>query len=412
MKKLALWIVIYTSLLSSLDMNDAIVIALQKSDSLQEKSALRKQSEAIYKQNYSSFIPKINAGYIFSFNMPSSPRPSYLLSSFNVEFEYNLFNGLKDYYGMLDSRESKKRTDYAFDHERANVALQTKNAYIGILQSRALIEVLLERQKNIKAQRDRALQFVNQGIRAKNEALTMEITLSDTLMSLQNAKLLLDYYTKTLEQILKTKIEAAELEDIGVEEDKTLNTDEIFSSMLDRNYEYLSLLSMLNSSMYKKKQAFGNFLPSVNLIGVKYWYLDGGMAASATYGLQSQIRLSVKWNLFNGLSDGYKLQASRYYEISIQSKINALKRDMYIQVQDLVRQYNLAKERYHISTESLKKAQENYKITNNRYSQGIGSYTELIDAELLLNTAKTNITQAKYGMANALAQIDYLLNQY
>lgn len=403
---------ILTSSLFSLSLNDAIIIALQKSDLVQEKSALKKQGEALYKESFSSFMPSLNTGYILSYNAPSTPRSAYVLNSFNIRFEYNLFNGLKDYYRILDSKEKKRRTEYALINERANIALKTKDAYIGALQSKALIEVLKERQKNIQTQKNKALQFVNQGIRAKNESLSMEIALSNTLISLQSAELSLEYYIKTLEQILKSKVSSDELEDIEIDEAKVLDTDEIFLSMLERNSEYLSLLSQLDSSKYQKKQLLGNFLPSVDLSGVKYWYIDGGRAASTTYGLQSQIRFSISWNLFNGLSDGYKLQASRYYELSLQSRINALKHEMYVQAQDLVRQYNLAKEQYKISTQTLQKAQENYQITNNRYAQGIGTYTELIDAELLLNTAKTNIAQAKYGIASALAKVDYLLNKW
>ncbi len=407
-----LLIIIWTSSIFSLSLNDAIVIALQKSDLIQEKDALKKRGEALYKESFSSFMPSLSTGYILSYNDPSAPRSTYMLNSFNIRFEYNLFNGFKDYYKILDSKENRKRADYGLINERANIVLKTKDAYIGALQSKALIVVLKERQKNIQTQKNKALQFVNQGIRAKNESLSMEIALSNTLISLQSAELSLEYYLKALEQILKSKISSDELEDIEIDETKVLDIDDIFSSILQRNSEYLSLLSQLNSSVYQKKQLFGSFLPSIDLSGVKYWYIDGGRAASTTYGLQSQIRFSINWNLFNGFSDGYKLQASRYYELSLQSKINALKRDIYIQAQDLIRQYNLAKEQYKISTQTLKKAQENYQITNNRYTQGIGTYTELIDAELLLNTAKTNIAQAKYGIASTLAKIDYLLNKW
>ncbi|WP_104697581.1 MULTISPECIES: TolC family protein [unclassified Helicobacter] len=409
MKKLLL-ILIFINGLFSLNLEDVIHIVVSQSPDVKEKIALKQQGNYLKKATYGALMPSIDTGYVFSYNIPSSQR-HYTLNSFNIKFNYNLFNGLKDYYAILQAKENTKRLDYNLTKSQAEIVLRAKQAYINILQFQTLLNILQERKKNIESQRNKAQQFVRQGIRAKNESLSMEILLSNTILSIKDTELKLSYQKQTLEKLLNTSFDTKDLEDIDINIHKEINISEIYQNILDQNPDYLNLTSMLDSAKFQNKSDFGNFLPTINLSGTKFWYIGGSNIVSTSYGLQSQIHLSATWNVFNGLRDNNKYQASRVYTLSLQNKIDALKRDLHLQLQDLVRQLMLTKEQFLISTDTLSKAEENYKIVNNRYAQGIATYTELIDAELLLNNARTNIAQAKYGFALLLAQIDYLENK-
>ncbi|MCE3036944.1 TolC family protein [Helicobacter sp. faydin-H20] len=401
--------VLFFCFVNALSLDEAVMIALQKSDFIATQESLKKQGEYLKKAKYSALMPTFDGGYSFSYNIPGRSS-DYYLNAFHLKFSYNLFNGLKDYYAIKDSKEEVKRLDYALSDSVFNVVLKTKSAYIHALQSKILLEILKTRKKNLEIQRTKAQQFVFQGIRAKNESLSMDILLSNTLISIKNAELSIDYQLKTLEQLLKTPVHLEELKDIEIDTEIVLNEEEIFSQVLERNTQYLNLLSLLDSAKLQHKISYSNFLPKLDLSGIKYWYVDGGSSiVSTSYGLQSQLRLNLSWNFFNGLSDGYKYQASRVYILSLQNKVEALKRELKIKLQEYFKRLNLSKEQYAINKDSLNKAEENYKITNNRYVQGIGTYTELIDAELLLNTARTNIAQAKYDIALILAELDYFI---
>lgn len=409
MKKILL-LLIFMHNLFSLTLEEAINIVLHQSPDVREKVALKQQGDYLKKATYGALMPSIDTGYTFSYNIPSSQK-HYTLNSFNIKFNYNLFNGLKDYYAILQAKENTRRLDYDLTKSQADIVLKAKQSYINILQFQTLLGILQERKKNIEAQRNKAQQFVRQGIRAKNESLSMEILLSNTLISIKDIELKLSYQKQTLEKLLNMTIDIKELEDIEININKEIDTATIYQNILDQNPDYLNLISMLNSAKFKNKSDFGSFLPSINLSGTKFWYIGGSNIVSTSYGLQSQIHLSATWNLFNGLKDNNQYQASRVYTLSLQNKIDVLKRDLQLQLQDLVRQLMLTKEQFMISTDTLSKAEENYKIVNNRYAQGIATYTELIDAELLLNNARTNIAQAKYGFALLIAQIDYLENK-
>ncbi|RDU74406.1 hypothetical protein CQA57_01460 [Helicobacter anseris] len=394
----------------ALDITQAIHIALQHSSDIKEQEMLKKQGEYLNKANYANLMPSIDAGYTLSYNIPSNSN-HYMLNSLNIKFNYNLFNGLKDYYAILQSKQNIKTLQYNLEKTQVDIALKTKSAYISILQSQALLKILEERKKNIELQKNKAQQFVRQGIRAKNESLSMEILLANTILSIKNTELNLKYQKEILKQLLKVEIDFENLEDIQVDIQEDFNTQEIFQNILNQNPQYLALISSLDSAKLQNKSDFGSFLPSLDLSGTKFWYIDGNNVISTSYGLQSQIRLNATWNLFNGLRDSNKYQASKIYTFSLQNKIETFKRNLLLSLEDLIKNLAFAKEQYMININTLEQAEENYKIVNNRYAQGIATYTELIDAELLLNNARTNIAQAKYDFALLVAQIHSLENR-
>ena len=355
-------------------------------------------------------MPSIATEYNFSYNMPQKSNDT-LGNVFSLKFNYNLFNGLRDYYGILSGKESQKRHAYALSDAQANTILKVKNAYIHLLQTKTLLAILNERKKNVERQKGRAEQFVKQGTRAKNEALSMEILLSNTLLSIQSMQLNVESYLHTLEQLLKTQIVLEDLQDINIDFNEVFDFNALYEKILTQNPKYLDLISTQELAKIQSKSDRGAFFPMVNLSGIKHWGINSNGAIASAIPLPDQIKLNFSWNLFNGLGDAYKYQASRIYTLSLTSKLESLKRDLRIKLTNLLKRLQLTKEQYEIGLSTLSKAEENYQILNNRYTQGIATYTELINAELVLNTARTSIAQAKYDFALTRAELYYLCNQ-
>ena len=409
MKKLLLILALLKGVFA-LTLEEAISLALSESDEVKEQLALQKQGDYLAKAKYAPLMPSLSTEYNFSYNMPQKGDDT-LGNAFSLKFSYNLFNGLRDYYGILSGRESKKRHTYALSDAQATTILKVKNAYISLLQTKTLLAILQERKKNVERQKSRAEQFVKQGIRAKNESLSMEILLSNTLLSIQNMQLNVESHLHTLEQLLKTQVSLEELQDIVIDFKEAFDFDALFEKILAQNPKYLDLISTQELAKLQNKSDRGAFLPMVNLSGIKHWGITSNGAIASALPLPDQIKLNVSWNLFSGLGDTYRYQASRIYTLSLSSKLEATKRDLRIKLANLLKKLQLTKEQYEISLSTLSKAEENYQILNNRYTQGIATYTELINAELVLNTARTNIAQAKYDFALARAELHHLCNQ-
>ena len=395
--------------LYGLGMQECINKALDYSARIQSQREY--YSSATYQRyaSFSAFMPTLQTSYIYSYNAPTA-NIAYSLNTFNLTGRINLFRGLRDYLNTKESAQNLTRKSLDLKNTIADITLNTKLAYIKILQSKALLQTAIESKNLLSEQLKKANLFYQQGLRAKNEVLTMELQLSNALITYENAKLNLQYATHQLSNLVGAPINPDEIEEISHIDLINYQEHELLSLALNNNPSYLFIKSQLESAKIARKSAMGAFLPQLDINGIKYWYIDGAGATRYTYGLQSQIGINVSLNLFNGLSDGLNYQIKHYDFLAIQNTLLQYSRDIEINLQSLLKDYESAKKQLNISEDSLKKAKENYTIINNRYLQNLSTYTELINAQLLLTNVQTNINQARYNILSIQANIQRITN--
>ncbi|PAF52170.1 TolC family protein [Helicobacter sp. 13S00477-4] len=393
----------------AMNIEEAINMAIQNSDKIKSQTHLYSESQEITKAKLSNLMPRIDFGYLFSYNIPNTSS-TYFLNNFNIGAKYNIFNGFKDYYTIKDAKQEQRTQNYILQSNIADVALETKIAYISTLQAMDSLKIAQESKKLLEAQRQKAQQFFKQGFRAKNEVLSVEVLLANANIALKNAQLNLQYFSNTLSMLTNSPIKPEALEDINTNTKADFNQEDILSKVLSESPDYLHLKSLLQSARLQINIAKGSFMPKIDIIGTKFWYINGGNIARTSYFLQSQARIVFEWNIFNGLNDHYNYESKKLHYLALQSKINQYKKDLKIQINKIINEFELAKEQYSLASISLQQAEENYRIVNNRYTQNIATYTELLNAQFLLTTAKTNITQSKYEIAISRSKIDRLLN--
>lgn len=392
-----------------LSMKDAIDKALQYSASLKSQQSYVSAATFNKYASYANFLPVMTSAYSYSFNAPSLSQ-EYSLNSINVSASMNLFRGFIDYLTTAESSENLARQKFTLHSIRANIILNTKLAYIRILQNKALLRTAEESSRLFADQFKKANSFYQQGLRAKNEVLTMQLQLSNANISLENAKMNLVYALNELGNLIGEKVEIGQIEEI--KEVKLIEYDkrDLIAQILTNNPDYLFVKSQLESARIAFKTTKGQFLPQLDLVGQKFWYIDGAGAANSYYGLQSQVRFNVTLNLFNGLRDGFTYQTKRYDVLALTHHLKQYERNVELQIDGLLRDYANAKSQLIISQNSLKEAKENYIIINNRYLQNLSTYTELINAQLLLTTMQTNIDQARYNIISIQSNIQRLTN--
>lgn len=267
MKKIILMMVL-SSFLVALDINGAVDMAIKNSDKIREQNYLYAQTQSLSKAKLSSIMPKVDLGYIFSYNIPGNTS-TYFLNSFNITGKYNVFNGFKDYYSLKDSKQSQITQNYILQNDIADVVLQTKIAYISVLQAIDSLKIAQESKKLLQAQKQKAQQFFNQGFRAKNEVLSVEVLLANANIALKSAELNLDYSKNLLSTLTSTAIDPATLENIKPATDLAFDKDQILEKVLLENPEYLKLQSILKSAQLQVDIARGSFMPTVDVVATK-----------------------------------------------------------------------------------------------------------------------------------------------
>jgi outer membrane protein TolC len=72
---------------------------------------------------------------------------------------------------------------------------------------------------------------------------------------------------------------------------------------------------------------------------------------------------------------------------------------------------NQAKERTAVAKQGVKQAEENHRVTNNRFKEGLAQNSDLLDAEVALLQARTNYTQAVVDFELAEARLQKAIGE-
>ena len=393
-----------------LSMQEAIDKALDYSAKVESKRNLLQTATYQKRSSLSAFLPTFSANYVYSYyDYPGVT--DYLVNAFNISGNINVFRGFKDYLSLKESDQNLARKRLDLQNSLADIKLQTKLAYIQILQAKALLQTATESKNLLFSQLQKANSFYQQGLRAKNEVLTMELQHSSALITFQSAKQNLNYALNALSNLIGTQVKINEIQEINKVAINEYDLKDLLSQALSNNPDYLYIKSQLESAKLALRSATANFLPQLDISGVKYWHVNDVNPVRYTYSsLQSQIGLNISWNLFNGLNDKWQHQIKRYDLLSMQNDLAQFQMDLELSLHSLLRDYESAKHQLKIAQDSLKRAKENYTIINNRYLQNLSTYTELIDAQLLLTSMQTNINQARYNIVSIQSNIERIVN--
>lgn len=386
-------------LLFGLDINESVQKALQKSHKIQEQrhilSSLKAQM-GIYKGAY---YPKIDLSNTTKYDTRNNFK-----SETNLLINTNLFNGMSDYNTLKMQEQTIQAQDDEIAKVQGEVKYGIKQLYTQILLAKGLLETSQESAKLLELQLSQANQFYKQGISAKNNVLSVEVSLASAKLDINSYMTRLRYLIASLELMLEEKVELSTLKDLASCEVE-LDYDQLSLIIFEHHQEYKKLKKQEQALLFEIESMKGSYYPKIDL-GV-----GGDVVAGSENYSQAKIQLGITLNLFNGLRDSSRVEYKRYELLSLQSKIQAYKKQVLSDLKKAVGDFNLAKDQYLLSKKTIQSAQENYRIVSNRYKQNLENATTLLDAELMLKTARANLLQAQYGIWENLFYVEYLVGR-
>ncbi len=121
--------------------------------------------------------------------------------------------------------------------------------------------------------------------------------------------------------------------------------------------------------------------------------------------------IQLRYNIFNGMSDYKKLQASKYMaeEADLSMENTEVKVDFMIDKAH--KQVEAARSRYLKLESTIELAEENYRISKKRFDQGLDRSVDVIDAYTLLESARVERLFALYAYYVALNNLYFASGQ-
>ncbi|MCI2236112.1 TolC family protein [Helicobacter sp. CaF467b] len=392
----------------SLTLQEAIDLTLKANHTIKEQEFLLQEAQYNYKTYQSPFYPSINATYSTDrTNRISSQRTRKTSGNLGANIQLNLFNGLSDYYNLASYKSLSKAQEHQLQATKEDIILLVKTAYIDVLRQKQNVIVAEQSKALLEEQRRESAEFYRVGLIPKNDLLEVEVELNNSIQTLLSTKSNLAYSLKNLERYTRTKINLKDLVELRLHQ-PTLIESTLKNLMYQKRSELLFLDSVIQSKDYLVKSAKGNFLPNINVIGDYMRYGENYKLTKRTnkYNDETMITLQINLNLFNGFNDKYTLESTKVNKLAFESQRITLLEDLDLQLFSALETYNLSLNAYKVALSALAQAEENYRISQNRYKERIQSTSDFLDAEYLLTQARTNVVLNRYAILQALAEIE------
>jgi outer membrane protein TolC len=117
-------------------------------------------------------------------------------------------------------------------------------------------------------------------------------------------------------------------------------------------------------------------------------------------------RVSLTWDLFSGMAIESRNAAARARLVRAEENLRVRQRNLESDVHQALLAYREATERSQVAGSALASATENLKLTQEKYNVGSATILELIDAQVQLQRAQSDVVSAMAATRVAEAQVD------
>ncbi|GAB4484336.1 MAG: TolC family protein [Thermodesulfovibrionales bacterium] len=367
----------------------------------------------------SRMLPSINAGgrqtwlgrqpeAIFgNATVPVSQR-TYL--SYSVTVQQTLY----DFGANLSRYEASKvllQTRHLETSRIRNlVALQFVLTYFSLLESNRMVTVAEHEEERIAAHFRDANARYDEGVITKNDLLQAAVKLSDVRQRLLTAQSLRDITVSQLNTLLALPLtNRVELEeyDSAATLIEGIDREKAWSEAANRRPEIAIADETIRVLELEKKAKNSEYLPRLYLQG-GYDYTENRYQAHE--GNWSMI-LGMSINLFQGGQTRAELAKTEHQRLKILEQKNKLLDDIRLEVDQYYLAARIALERIGVTKDAMAQAEENLRINTVRYSEGVGTATDVLDAVALLTVAETNYYRALYDLRKAEATFAYAIGK-
>ena len=316
----------------------------------------------------------------------------------NVEFSYNLFNGLGSIYTYqkLKRQSDLKSVELLIQIEQ--ILLKTAKQYFDVAylqeNNKIISEVLdisKDRYNRIKVQNE----FGNA---SKLDLLSAEIDLNNDSVKLMNSEYELEEAKRQLNQTLNKSLDS----DFNVDNSVNINRDLIYSDLkqetLKNNNNILFQQYIVEIAKKDKKINSVSILPRIN-ISAQYGYNNTESNTSiildqTNLGLTGFINFS--WDIFDGLANRKITQNTKIQIESNKLQLDAINLQIEQEFNSTYQQYLNNVSLIDIEKRNLETSEKFFERAKEQFYQGQLSRNDFRLAQTDLSMSKNRLNQTKY----------------
>ena len=399
-----------------LTLEESLRIGIQNSKKIKIASSKLSASNARYDEYSAQRLPKLTAGgnYFWisdppvEFDFPSLPgtAPSsngaLNILNANITLEQPLFTGLRLSSLKNAAEYDSKAEEVKYRNAKNEKAIEIHLAFWNFYKAANNLKSIEENLRSLTQNLETAGEFLKNGLATKSDFLRLKVAVSAAELELINSRNELDLsrvnFNRALGLDLQSETEIyADLpqisEEYGIYEEYLTEAFRNRSELKEMEYR-------ISASSERIDAAGASWYPQLNAFGSFYMLKINGSSIPVKNDLNNfwVVGLNLNWNIWNwGITSAQSTQAE---ELKIQTELSneLMKEVIETEVYRSYMSLKSAKSKYELSEARFNSADENYRISKERYKSNVLSISELIEAE-------ADLLEAKFEVVNSI--VDY-----
>lgn len=406
---------LFTGHAVAMTMEDAVGAALENNHRIKQFGHLESSTRQKVGSARSAFWPGIDLGYSYFESNKDVFFQGKRGSNFTAEATYNLFSGMSDIKSLREAESRTLAAGYQRKAVEADIVLETRSAYIGVLRSQRAVETAGEGVTLLERQRTEAALFYREGLTAKNDLLKVEVELASARQDLLQADGDLRVARKRLERVMGVGLPAEEkLDDFQeLPVAAAMSLEAMKETVRERRSELGYLRALSEAQRYSLESIRGGYLPGLDLSLSYTSYGDNAVpdGDKELFGSEARVTVTASWTVFDGFRKRHDIGSVRYAMRATEEELKDTEEELFLQLREALEDYQVAMGKLEASRTAVSQAEENYRVTENQFKQRVATTTDLLDARFFLTRARTQHNNALYDVHAASARMDRVLEK-
>ena len=397
-----------------IDLKGAVTTAIQNNRDITIAELKRREAEA----DVSAAAAKKNPSVSYSWQRNQYPTQVVTTASgtqssnhgysqgINVSWDIWTFGKVE---GAIDAaRYQKNIADLNVYKTEADTKLVAVQAYYQYLEAIKLAEVQAQSVTDYASHLNNVQQQFDAGIVAKLDVLSSNVSLANAKQKSIAADNTRDVAEANLNNIMRVPMNTTlnPLDKNFPEPEFDLTMEQAILMAQKYRWELVEADYGVKAAEASLRSAKARYLPTVS-VGGGYSWKEASVTAVDKDDWAVQGGLS--WSLWDGGATQASVKKADAAVKTAQETLLQAREKIELEVRQDYLNVLSYKEQIRAAEASVAQAEEAYKIATVRYSSGVGINLDVLDAELALNTARTNYITALYNYNIGLATLEHAM---
>jgi outer membrane protein len=329
---------------------------------------------------------------------------------FRATLAQPLFTGFRLQSSQEMAELTAQATEQEFGRDRADIVYNARNAYWNLLRAMEVKKSVDETVEQVRAHVVDAQNLLEQGLATRNDVLKIQVQLSNAellqiearnavqigMVALNNVMSL--PLTTIVQPISPLKVGARDSVDLRALTEQAMRNRPDLKGMEYRLRASEAGVTMAASGWYPQVALFANYVnanPNSRIVPATELFRD-------TW----EVGVNFSFDLWNWLSTAHQTSQAKAQMRQTQDMYGTLKDGVALEVTQSYLGLQEALQKIDVAAKTVTQAEESFRITNEKYKEGLALTSDLLDADVDLLRAKTNYTQSLVEYELSLARLE------